>query len=331
MASSAPVGSTASYNLSGNALKEDLADIIYDISPMDCFFMSTIGRGTSKSTVHEWQTDALAAAATNKKVEGDDHSAPARSMPTRLKNHTQISRKDIVVTGTSRKVQTAGMREILAYETAKVGKEIKRDMELDMLGNNPASAGTSASPRVSGGVPNWLYTTQHYRTAAQTLHTTTALVSGAATATGGSWTNSTTVYAEADLNAMLKLAWSTGGEVDTVLADSIGFNLASNFSGVATRFRDVASKSPAQIIGYADVFVSPYGTVRLRLSRYCPANTWYALQMDMWEVAYLRPFQTLDIAKAGDSDKRTLLAEWTLVCKNPLANAKAHGVAATAG
>lgn len=331
MASSAPAGSTASFNLSGSSLREDLEDIIYDISPMDTYFMSNIGRGTCKSTLHEWQTDALAAAAANKKVEGDDHSAPARSMPTRLKNYTQISRKDIVVTGTSRKLATAGMREILAYETAKVSKEIKRDMELEMLANNPASAGTSTSPRVSGGVPNWIYEGQHYKDSAQTLQTTTALVSGAATATGGSWTNSTTVFVEADLNGMLKLAWSTGGNVDTVLADSIGFNLAAGFSGIAQRFRDVGSRSPAQIIGFADVFVSPYGTVKLVLSRYAPANTWYALDMSMWETAYLRPFQTLDIAKSGDSDKRTLLAEWTLVCKNPLANAKAHGVAATAG
>lgn len=324
-----PAGSTVVYNLSGNALREDLEDIIYDISPQDTIFMSSIGRGTAKSTLHEWQIDALAAAATNKKIEGDDHSAAVRTQPTRLKNYCQISRKDISVSGTSRKVNTAGMREVLAYHTAKAGKEIKRDMELDMLGNNPASAGTSGSPRVSGGVPNWIYEGQHYKKASQTLQTTTATVDG--TATGGSWTNSTTVYVEDDLNAMLKLAWSTGGEVDTVLADSIGFNLASKFTGVATRFRDVASKQAAQIIGFADVFVSPYGTVRLRLSRYVPANTWYALQMDMWEIAYLRPFQTLEIAKSGDSDKRTLLAEWTLVAKNPTANAKAHGVAATAG
>jgi hypothetical protein len=327
MASSAPAGSTASYNLSGNALREDLADIIYDISPLDCYFMNKAGRGTSKSTLHEWQIDALAAVAANAKVEGDDHSAPARSMPSRLKNYTQISRKDIVVTGTSRKVNTAGFAEILAYDTAKAGKEIKRDMEYAMLGNNQASAGTSASPRVSGGVPNWITETQHYKIAAQTTVTTTAVASGLATASGATWATSNTAYAEADLNSMLKLAWSTGGEVDTVLADSVGFARAAAFTGVAQRFRDVASKQPAQIIGFASVYVSPYGTVQLVLSRYIPANSWYGLQMDMWEVAYLRPFQTLEIAKSGDSDKRTLLAEWTLVARNPNANCKAHGVA----
>jgi hypothetical protein len=300
--------------------------IIYDISPLDTYFLSNAGRGSINSTLHEWQTDSLTAAARNAKVEGDDHSAPARTQPTRLKNYAQISRKDIVVTGTARKVNTAGMREVLAYHTARAAKEIKRDIEVAALGNFPASAGSSVLARTSGGVPNWIYEGQHYKLAGQTLHTTTALVAGFATATGGSWTSSVTDYAEADLKDMLKLAWSTGGEVDVVMCDSIAFNRASTFTGVAQRFRDVASRSPAQVIGYSDVYVSPYGTVKLVLSRYIPANSWYGLTMDMWEFGYLRPFQTVEIAKSGDSDKRIILAEWTLIAKNPLANCKAHGV-----
>jgi len=327
MASTAPAGTTVAYNLSGNALREDLSDIIYDISPMSTVFMNACGRSTAKSTLHEWQTDALTAAAANKKIEGDDHSASTKTQPTRLKGYCQISRKDISVSGTSRKVNTAGFADTLAYETAKAGKEIKRDMEFSMLNNNPGSAGTSSSPRVSSGVPNWVYEGQHYKKASQTTQTTTALTSGLADATGGSWTASATAYVEADLLGTLALAWSTGGEVDTLLCDSVAFLRASAMTGVATRFRDVQSRQAAQIIGYSDIYVSPYGTVKIVLSRYCIANTWYALQSDMWDIAYLRPFQTVDIAKSGDSDKRILLAEWTLVCKNPVANAKAHGVA----
>jgi hypothetical protein len=323
----APVPATKSYDLSGNALREDLQDIIYDISPLDTIFMSRAGRGTAKSTLHEWQVDALTAAAANAAIEGDDHSAAVRALPSRLKNYTQISRKDIVVTGTSRSLGTAGFREILGYHVARASKEIKRDMEFSMLNNSPASQGTSVSPRVSGGVPNWIYSGQHYKTSAQTLHTTTAPASGFATATGGSWTASPTAYVEADLRDMLKLAWSTGGEVDITLCDAVAFNKFSTFTGVATRFRDVASRQPAQVIGYSDIYVSPYGTTQLVLSRYMPANSAYCLQMDMWSVNYLRPFQVAEIAKAGDSDKRMLLAEWTLCAKNPLANAKAHGVA----
>ena len=120
---------------------------------------------------------------------------------------------------------------------------------------------------------------------------------------------------------------STGGEVDIVLCDATAFNRFSTFTGIATRFRDVASKKPAQTIGYSDVFVSAYGTVQLVLSRYMPSGTAYGLQMDMWSIGYLRPFQTIDVAKVSDADRKAILAEWTLICKNPLANCKAHGVA----
>lgn len=323
----APTGATKSYDLSGNTLREDLRDIIYDISPMDTWFLTGAGRGSCKSTTHEWLTDQLATAGANKAIEGDDFSANVRTQPSRLKNYTQISRKDVQVTGTSRAVDNAGMADILSRHTARMGREIKRDMEYECLNNNPASAGTSPSPRVSGGVPNWIYAGQHYKNSAQTTQTTTAPVSGFATATGGSWTNSATAYVEADLKDMLKLAWSTGGEVDSVLCDSVAFNKFSTFTGIATRFRDVGSKQPAQIIGFADVYVSPYGQHKLVLSRYMPANSAYCLQMDMWEVAYLRNFAIQDIAKVGDGDRKSLLAEWTLVAKNPLANSKAHGVA----
>lgn len=322
----APVPATKSYDLSGNALRESLADIIYDISPQDTTFLNGVGRGTIKSTLHEWQTDALAAAATNAKIEGDDFSAVARTLPSRLKNYAQISRKDIVVTGTSKRLNLAGIREIMAYHVMRAGKEIKRDMEYSLLNTGAATAGSSVSARVSAAVPHWIYSGQHYKTSAQTTQTTTAPASGFAKSTGTTWTASPTAYVETDLRDMLKLAWSTGGEVDITLCGATAYNKFSTFTGVATRFRDVASKAPAQIIGYSDVYVSAYGTTQLKLSRYMPAADAYCLDMSTWEVAYLRPYQTVEIGKTGDSDKKMLLAEWTLVAKSPLANSKAHGI-----
>ena len=322
----APVPATKSYDLSGGALRESLADVIYDISPTDTVFLNGAGRGSIKSTLHEWQTDALVAAANNAALEGDDFSAVARTLPTRLKNYAQISRKDIVVTGTSKRLNLAGIREIMAYHVMRAGKEIKRDMEYSMLNTNPATAGSSVSARVSAAVPHWIYSGQHFKDSTQTTQTTTAPASGFAKSTGTSWTASATAYVEDDLRDMMKLAWSTGGEVVITLFDSVAFNKFSTFTGVATRFRDVASRQPAQVIGYSDVYVSAYGTTQLKLSRYIKANSAYCLDMSTWEVAYLRPFQTVEIGKTGDSDKRMLLAEWTLIAKSPTANSKAHGI-----
>lgn len=323
----ATVAAHKAYDLVGGTLREDLEDVIYDISPMDTYFFSNIGRGTSKSTTHEWLTDSLAAAAANLQMEGDAFTAAARTLPARLKNYTSISKKDIEVTRTAQKVNNAGMSKLMAYATFQSSKEVKRDIEFMMLNNIPASAGSSVLPRASGGVPNWIYSGQHYKHSAQTAQTTTAPVSGFATATGGSWTGSATAYAETDLRDMIKLAWSAGGEVDVVLCDAVAYNRFSAFTGVAQRVRDVASRQAAQIIGHGDIYVSAYGTVKLVLSRYIMANTAFGLQMDMWETAFLDPFQTVDIAKVGDAERKQIIVEWTLVAKNPLANCKAHGVA----
>jgi hypothetical protein len=319
------VAASKAYDLSGGALREDLEDVVYDISPTDTFFLSTVGRGRSKSTTHEWLTDTLTAAAANQKIEGDAFAADTRVLPSRLKNYTAISSKQIEVTETARSVNTAGFADLLSYHTARAAKELKRDLETMLLGNHPASAGTSVSARISGGVANWTYTNNHIKLTGQTLVTTPAPASGFATGAVVSAAGSATAFLVGDLNSLISQAWSCGGEVDTILTSSSVYNTISAFTGIATRFRDVGSRQQAQIIGAADVYVSFAGSHNIRVSRYAPAGYVYALDMKTWEVAYLRPFSTVDIAKVGDATRKMIIAEWTLVAKSPLANTKATG------
>jgi hypothetical protein len=320
----ATVAASKSYNLLGAQLgptKEDLEDMIYDISPMDTVFMNTVERGKASSTVHEWLTDALVAASANAKVEGDDFTAVARTPPQRLKNYCQISRKDIEVTGTANAVDNAGMAKLMAYFTARAGKEIKRDMEVGFLQNVAAtSGGASLSARVSAGAENWIYIPNHLAPNGTTTATTVAPASGFAT--GAVTDGSATVMVETDLKALLQQAWSTGGETDVILCGPTIYNKISTFTGIATRFRNVESRSQAQIIGAADVYVSAFGTHKIMLSRYSRATTIFAFDMSTWAIAYLRPFQVVDIAKIGDAERKMLLAEYTLVCRSPSANTK---------
>ena len=44
------------YQSVGN--REDLTDMIYDISPTETPFMSSIGKTKATATFHEWQTDS---------------------------------------------------------------------------------------------------------------------------------------------------------------------------------------------------------------------------------------------------------------------------------
>lgn len=320
----ATLGASKSYDVSGGVLREDLEDIIYDISPMDTWFLSNAKRGRAKSTTHEWLTDSLTAAAKNSAVEGDAFSATARTLPSRLKNYTQIAKKEFEVTGTTQAVDNAGMSELLAYHTARAGKELKRDMEKDLLSDEPASAGSTTAARVSAGMEAWIYSPNHILASSQTTATTTAPVSGFALSpvTDGSAVS----MSEANLKSALQQAWSSGGEVDTILCGPTLYNSISGFAGIATRFRNVNAGQQAEIIGAADVYVSAFGSHAIRLSRYARSTTLFCLDMKTWSVAYLRPFQTINIAKVGDAERRMMLCEYTLVAQAPLANTKMTGV-----
>ena len=43
-------------------MREDLTDVIYDISPTETPIMSTLARTKATAVFHEWQSDSLAAA-----------------------------------------------------------------------------------------------------------------------------------------------------------------------------------------------------------------------------------------------------------------------------
>ena len=304
--------------------RRDNIAIIYDISPMDTYCFNHISRMTAKNTRHDWQTDTLTAPGVNAYMEGDDFSAKALTPTTKLSNYTQISRKDIVVSRTANKVNTAGRKEELAYQIVRKGKELKRDIETAIVGNANASAGTSASPKTSAGMETWIFTTNHISASGQTTNTTPAPVGGLAATSGTD--GSLTAFIETDLKSALQQAWSRGGEVDVILLPAALKNKFDAFTGIATRFRNVAAGQQADIVGAADMYVSSYGTHKAVISRYMRATVVLCLDMSTWGLAWLDGIQMEQIAKSGDSEKRMMVGEWTLVAKSPEANTKLTGV-----
>ena len=65
-----PTNTFDSYDAKGN--RESLADIIYNISPVETPFLTMAARGKATATYEEWQTDSLVAAiSTNAVIEGN--------------------------------------------------------------------------------------------------------------------------------------------------------------------------------------------------------------------------------------------------------------------
>jgi hypothetical protein len=300
-------------------LREDLSDVIYNISPTDTPFMSSIGKTKATATYHEWQTDSLAAAALGGAVEGADASTITASPTTRIGNRTQIFTKSVAVAGTLEAVDKAGRKSEKAYQLAKVSAELKRNIELSLLSNQTAAAGDSSTARTLGGLQAWLNTNYDGGTNG------VAGASGTTARTNG--TNRT--FTEAILKTVAAEVYTAGGTPKVLMVNPAHKQLVSAFAGIAAQRYMAPSNEPTTIIGAADVYMSDFGTISVVPNRFMNSTnacdeTAFLVDPDMAAVAYLRPFQTIELAKTGDSEKTQLLAELTLEVKNQAA----HGIMA---
>ncbi len=298
----------STYDATGE--REDLADIIYNISPTDTPFMSGIGREKATAVYHEWQTDSLAAAASdNYQIEGDEISFAAPSATTRIGNRTQISRKSVIVSGTLDAVSTAGRNNELAYQISKNSKELKRDMETSLTANQAPVTGDDSTPRRLAGIESWIKT-----------NTSKGGGSGADPSTSG--TNARTdgtqrAFSEAQLKDVIKKVWDSGGDPSMVMLGSFNKQKLSGFTGGSTRFDPAENK---RLVAAVDVYESDFGAMTVVPNRFSRSRSAYVLSPDMWAVAFLRDFQLVDLAKTGDAAKKAMLAEYTLVSRNEAAS-----------
>jgi len=306
------------YQSIGN--REDLTDVIYNISPTDTPFMSSVGKTKATAVYHEWQTDALAAAvANNAAVEGADATSLTVTPTARVGNRTQISTKTVQIAGTQDSaVSKAGRKSEKAYQLAKASSELKRDMEKTLLSNNAAAAGDSSTARTLGGLQAWLET-NYVGAGTAGSDGTTARVSGTDAA-----------FTEAMLKSAVKQAFVQGGNPSVLMVTPTQKQVVSGFAGIAEQRYQAPSNAPTTIVGAADVYLSDFGTLSVVPNRFMTADSddngevAFVLDPEYAAVAYLRPFQTNELAKTGDSEKTQLLVEYTLEVKNE----KAHAIIA---
>lgn len=316
-----PAGSFQTYSAIG--IQEDLENAIYDISPTETPFLTMCKRGEATNTLHEWQRDSLAAANTaNAAIEGDDAANGTSTPTTRLKNYCQISTKYAVVSGTQNAVTNAGRSKEMAYQLMKRTQEMKRDMESILTQNHGSSAGGTGTARQLAGAEAWInnnWTSLGTGTAQSSVGFVTS--TGLVTAPVDSTVQGTFVVTA--LKAMIRDAWTDGGSPTVIMAGPFNKTQLSSFTGIATLYREAsATASGTRIIGAADVYVSDFGEHRIVPNRFMRDRTCLILDMDYWAVHYLRKFQQYEIARTGDSEKRQIVSEYTLVCRNELASAK---------
>lgn len=316
----APTGTLQTFQAIGN--REDLSDVINDISPTDTPFYSNVAHGTASNHLHEWQTDALSAASsTNAVIEGDDATTNTAVPTSRFANYTQILTKVPRVSKTQRETSTAGRRDELSYQIAKMGREIKRDLEASLTSRNDANAGDSASAAQMAGLGAWLFGNVVKPTANGT-GTTAVITSGAPLTPVSAGTAGT--FIESDLKSCIKLCWDDGGDPGVVMVGAFNKMQASGFAGIGTQYRDVQpnSMAPGSIVGAADLYVSDFGTHQIVANRFMQTAEAYVLDLEYWSVDFLYGFTQEPLAKTGLSDRVLISTQVTLAALNPNASGK---------
>ena len=301
-------------SFSAKGIREELSNIISNISPEDVPFQSNVGSENVSNTYFEWQTDELASAQNVPVIDGDDVSSfDATASTARVGNYSQIARRTMIVADNLGSQDLAGRNDEISYQMAKRGSELKRDVELILTANSAKAAGSSSSARVTAGLGAWIAT----NTSKAGDGTDPTAVDGSDARNDGTQRDLT----EAMVKDVMQQAFTEGGQPSVLMVGPYNKTVVSGFAGIAAQRYQAPSDGPTTIIGAADVYLSDFGTLSVVPNRFQRERDAFLLDPEYASVCYLRPIQAVDLAKTGDAEKKMLICEFGA----KISAQKAHG------
>lgn len=284
-------GTNEVYHVSGSATgvglqnREDLTNMITDISPDERPVVAAIGKGTASAVLHEWLIDEKRAAAANKQLEGDEYAYTASTVLTRANNYCQIMRETVIASGTTEVVNKAGMSSWVAYQVAKKTAELGNDLEYAVLQSTESASGAAGTARQFKGIKGWI--------------TTNLTDAGSGTVT----------VTEAYINAAAQGCWTYGGKPTMLVCGAFSKRAISGFTTGVVKNLNAVDKKFTTVV---EVYESDFGVFRVVPDHFIATDDVFLLDVSLWKLAYLRPLKVSQPSITGDSVKRAMIMEVTL-------------------
>ena len=297
-----------------NTIKESLEDVIYLVTPESTPLFSRSQKKSIANTLHEWNTSSLRASVlTNAHIEGDDTASEARTQSTRLNNVTQIFKNSVAVRDTDTNIAHAGKTGVMAYEMLKVLKEQKLDVEQTLFSNQSKVSGNATTARKMAGAATWVTTNVNFQSGG-----------GGANPTGDGSDSRTddsspTAFTQAKFDAVMQSVWTNGGEPDTCYLSPFQMNAALSFAGNNNQRANVVADNE-KVVNSLSVYLTPWGQISFQPSREVRGSDVWIMQSDMWHIGVLRAAKNVALAKTGDSERRQITQELTMICANEAAS-----------
>ena len=290
--------------------REQLSDVIYNISPQATPFMSAIGKNSIKNVVFDWQTETLPTASGAGQLEGFELSRAAATATSRVSNVAQISSRDATVTGSQQASDPAGKKSEMAHQLAIMAKALKRDMETALCQKGAKTTGNATTARVTGGFESWITSNVSRGT------------SGAGNGGGAAPTDGTQrALTEALLKTVLQSCFSNGGEPSMAICGPVNKQVISGFTGRSSARQMVDANT---VEASVSIYASDFGELKIVPSNFSRERSLLLVDPEYAKVSYLRDFKTVDISTVGDAETKMILAEYGL----EMSNEAAHGIVA---
>ena len=290
--------------------REDLIDIIGDVSPDDNPLSTMLATTKATQTLHEWLEDYLTRpAAVSAAIEGNSASYSDLTQPSRRRNICQIIATTFRVSGTERVVSVAGMGDPMEYQAAKALRDWKNKLEYSLI-NGAVASGDSGVARQMAGIKSIV--TSHY----------TAVLSG-------------TSLSETFFNGMaLGVANDVGTSdvFDIILTTLQLRQKLSTFTAGSTRY---VAADDQRLVRPVMVYESDFGPHRIFGHKDVPQAVAtpgpyvIGLKESKWRIAYLRPPVRQMLAQDGDRENGQIVGEATLEYLAERSSAAASGFAQT--
>lgn len=271
--------------------REDLIDIITDVSPDDNPLSTMLATTSASQTLHEWPEDYISRpTSVSAAIEGAAASYSDLTQPGRRVNFTQVISRTFRVSATERAVAVAGMGDPMDYQAGKALREWKNNLEYALVRGVGAS-GSSGVARQMAGLQ-----------AVVTSH-------GTAYASGAS-------LSEDIFNTMVQDVWEDVGSDDVFDMVLVPFGLKrkiSTFTAGSTRYIDASER---RLVRPVMVYESDGGVHRIfahkDINKAAGTVAFIGIKEDKFRVAYLRQPQREMLAKDGDRDNGQIVGEATL-------------------
>lgn len=316
------VASTGVFNSFdvGTGNREDLLDIITNISPMDTLFLSSFEKVPANNIVHEWLVDILAPfgdpdvgdADVVAVAEGSDATFDPLVARKRLCNLTHIIRRTFDVSDTQRDINTAGIRDEYVYQLRKATMEMARQIEFALIHSTrqfqTVQGNSGAAPRKMDGY--YAYASASDPTCATTLGLSADEMGTVTTVSGNSPDD---CIDECVLNQHLQESWEKGAMTDTIYANAAQKRSLSNLTlNPNSNVRYNIPVNDRTVINTVDFYQSDFGTQRIYLHRYQANDRVATMESNKIRIAVLRPVLAVELAKIGSSTKGMVEWEGTL-------------------